>query len=125
MPMQVEPFLNFCESMINLELATLGDIEYQQKQWFTGDPRKGTYYFLVEEFLGDYQSLTQTEEYLFFKSEKAFQSLEELHTQINSFYSKQAQVNSTIFKDPKWVEIVKKAQETNQLLTQFIKSHRQ
>ncbi|MCB1107986.1 MAG: hypothetical protein KDK76_07825 [Chlamydiia bacterium] len=121
MPMQVEYFLNFCESIINLELLVLGDIEYQKKQWFVGDPRRGTYYLLIDEFLNDYQSLVETDEYSLFKGEKAFQSLEELYTQVDSFYLRQTQADSTIFNDQNWIDIVKKAQETTQLLTEFIK----
>lgn len=123
--MQVEPFLNFCESIIDLELVVLGDLEYQKKQWFIGDPRQGTYYFLIEEFLSDYQNLIKTEEYALFKDEKALRSLKKLYMQVETFTRSKPQVDSTIFTDENWIEIVEKAQETTQLLTKFIKRHRQ
>ena len=125
--MQIEYFINSCQSIIDVYLIWMSDEEKQRKEFAKYGSARGSYFIIIERFTDRLSVFLEAEEYLHYADQPPFRLLKKLYDCVEAHWEEMLHVKvedfteDKLLQDPKWKEIQSLSQQTKEELKRFIK----
>lgn len=127
MSLQINSFLNFCESIITSCLSWLANPSQQEQDWNAAAPLCNAK-IISEEFCNLTSDLMEWEEYVSHADQPVFRQLERLQKEVEEYLSGESMFNfeskEKLLNDAEWKKIQQLAKEVQDGLEKFIKEKR-
>ncbi len=127
MSLQINSFLNFCESIITSCLSWLGNPSQQEQDWDTPAPLCNAK-IVSEEFCSLVSNLREWEEYASHANQPVFRQLKRLQEEVEEYLSGESMFNfeskEKLLNDAEWKKIQRLAREVQDGLEKFIEEKR-